>query len=215
MQGTISAINRRRHSGHIQGDDGMLLYFDDKAFDKDEDREDISVGMRAEYEASGDRVTSLSLLDKEEFLRAEALYIEPPVFELRKGPFKEGFEIIDRGAYPIEAVDRDIDRGRAKLIARLKEVGANIGLNLTDEEETRNAQGYGFIFHHLKAYPAVAAMRADSGQVRLGDLEKLLNHKKIKEIGVKRQNEVIRRLVFKAVCALLIVVFAAGFFLTL
>lgn len=215
MQGTISAINRERHSGHIQGDDGALMYFDESAFLKDEDKGDLAVGMRVSYNAIQDRALDLELLDKEEFLRTEALYIEPQDFELKKGPFKEGYEIISRGKYPLEAVDRDVDKARSKLIEALKDVGANVGLNLTDTQETRNAMGYGFIFHHLKAYPAVCAIRASNGQERLGDLEKRLNHKKIKQIGVKRQNEIIRKLVFKILCGILLVIFALGFIFTL
>ncbi len=214
MQGTISAINRERHSGHIKGDDGELLYFDSGAFLSTEDGNDIAVGMRVSYEAEGDRAYEMELLNKEEFQRDELFYFEPEKFELKKGPFKEGFEIIARGKLPLEVVDRDIERGRGRLIMRLKETGANIGLNMTVEEEPRNVMGYGFIFYHIRAYPAVCARRSDDGNVSLGELKNALNHKKIHAEGYRKGREFVKKLALRTFIVLFVLSCGIGFLLS-
>lgn len=215
MQGKVSAVNRQRHSGHIQGDDGALLYFDAAAFLKKEDQADVTIGMTVTYDAEGDRAYNLELVDKEAFLRSERAYTEPPLFELRKSPFMEGYEVIDRGAYPILKVSRHFEEARGELIGDLKKLGANTGLNFKVTEETRPTMGYAFLYYHLSAFPAVCGKPDPKGEITQGELASRLDHKTIKSQGLKQQNVAIARLALKITLGLLIAVFTLGFFLTL
>ncbi len=211
MQGRISAVNHLRHSGHIQSDDGAILYFDESSFAVNSEKNEIAAEMRVSFEAAGDRAVEMTLLDKEEFNLNQRRYAEPFDLELIKGPFKEDYEIIDKGSRPLIKSDRNPNVAQTKLKQALREVGANAGLNFKLEEDRRTAAGYAFTYYYAIAFPAVLGRQDENSQTYFYDLKQKLNHKEIEHQGKVQASVFIGRKALRVMTVAVLAVSIAGF----
>lgn len=214
MQGRISAVNHLRHSGHIQSDDGAILYFDESSFAVNSEKNEIAAEMRVQFEAAGDRAVDLTLLDKEEFNLNQRRYAEPYDMELIKGSFKEGYEIIDKGTRPLIKSDRNPNIAQNKLKQALSEVGANTGLNFKLEEDKKTAMGYAFAYYYAIAYPAVLGRQDESSESYFYDLKQKLNHKEVERQGRVQASVFIGRKALRVMTLAVLAVSIFGFALS-
>lgn len=215
LNGSITSYDNKKGEGRIQADDGHIYWFSRKFLAKAEDEAYLMVGMKVSFqpENKDNKLTAYEVVvtNPQEFEDQQNMYSEPSEFMCVKEDLVDGFDVLDRGLYPISRGERTEEKARYRLMTECTSLGANAVVRYEVECKLKSAFGYGFNQYIAKGVPVVLGRPNPQGEMSSNDLKNRLDQDKIKKNHNAMINTKIGRLVIKGLAALLLVIFTLGF----
>ncbi len=142
-------------------------------------------------------------------------YKTPSEIGLARHGVPDGYELIAKSPKPIVREARLLSQAKYKLAKVCEQYGANVVMDFKDSEFIRNSIGFSFAMHRVQGYPAVMAFESENGTYTRGELEAKLKLDEI-EADIERMQSVKKGgFILKIFGAMMILVFFAGFILSL
>lgn len=220
MHGKITSYDSRKGAGWIQGDDGHIYDFKRQDLLKAEYESYLRTDMQIDFQAStqtnadgNKQALELNITNPEEF-SDNVFYKEPENMPIYPEDFVDGYDILDRGIYRLQRKDRTEEKALYRLRYECQQVKANAIVGYKVTTELKNAFGNGYNLYVASGVPAVIGKISPDGECRAKELKNRLDQTKIKKLHNVVVNTKIGMMVVKALGAILLLVFAAGFFLS-
>lgn len=228
MHGKISTYDNKKGEGRVQADDGHIYWFNRDCIARAEDSDYLMMEVEVEFEVGSIKVKdrkSNSMVERQGALELKVLnyqdldehnvfYAEPSSFLYEKEDLVEGFDVLDRGLYSLSRSDRTEEKARYRLTRDCLEYGANSLVSYKVDVKLKNAFGNGYNIYTVTGVPVILGRRDEQGELRSSDLKNRLDQNKIKKAHEILVNTRIGKMVVKGLAALLLLIFALGFFLT-
>lgn len=228
MHGTISTYDNKKGEGRVQADDGHIYWFNRDCIAREEESDYLMMDVEVEFEVGTlnvkDRKTNqmverqaaleLKVLNPQALDEHNVFYSEPSSFLYEKDDLVPGFDVLDRGLYSLSRSDRSEEKARYRLTRDCVEYGANSLVSYKVDIKLKNAFGNGYNIYTATGVPVILGRRDDHGELRVSDLKNRLDQAKIKKAHEILVNTRIGKMVVKGLAALLLLIFALGFFMT-
>lgn len=228
MRGKISTYDNKKGEGRVQGDDGHIYWFNDGCIARQEDCDYLMMDVEVEFEVGlkqvKDRKTNqmvekqaaleITVLNPQSLDEHNIFYSEPSSFLYEKEDLVEGFDVLDRGLYALSRSERTEEKARYRLTRDCLEYGANSLVLYKVDIKLKNAFGNGYNIYTATGVPVILGRRDPNGDLRSSDLKNRLDQVKIKKAHEILVNTRIGKMVVKGLAAVLLLIFALGFFLT-
>lgn len=228
MHGTISTYDNKKGEGRVQADDGHIYWFNRDCIAREEESDYLMMDVEVEFEVGTlnvkDRKTNqmverqaaleLKVLNPQALDEHNVFYSEPSSFLYEKDDLVPGFDVLDRGLYSLSRSDRSEEKARYRLTRDCVEYGANSLVSYKVDIKLKNAFGNGYNIYTATGVPVILGRRDDHGELRVSDLKNRLDQAKIKKAHEILVNTRIGKMVVKCLAALLLLIFALGFFMT-
>ena len=228
MHGTISTYDNKKGEGRVQADDGHIYWFNRDCISREEESDYLMMDVEVEFEVGTlnvkDRKTNqmverqaaleLKVLNPQALDEHNVFYSEPSSFLYEKDDLVPGFDVLDRGLYSLSRSDRSEEKARYRLTRDCVEYGANSLVSYKVDIKLKNAFGNGYNIYTATGVPVILGRRDDHGELRVSDLKNRLDQAKIKKAHEILVNTRIGKMVVKGLAALLLLIFALGFFMT-
>lgn len=220
MHGKITSYDSRKGQGWIQGDDGHIYDFKYQDLLKAEEESMLRTDMQVDFQPSDQpnadgkkQALELALSNPEEFAD-NVFYKEPENMPIYNEDFVDGYDILDRGIYRIQRRDRSEDKALYRLRYDCQQVKANAIVGYKVTTELKNAFGNGYNLYVASGVPVVIGKASADGDCTAKDLKHRLDQAKIKKMHNVIVNTKIGMMVVKVLGAILLLVFAIGFFMS-
>ncbi len=218
MHGLITTYDNKKGTGRVQGDDGHIYFFNRDMLSKPEEEDSFMMDMEVEFTSSEDSdnkvAADIYLTDPKSVQDKSIFYQEPASFLCETEDLVSGYDVLDRGLFALQRSERTEEKARNALIRECVGVGANSLVSYKVERQLKSAFGNGFETFTVRGVPVVLGRIDDKGEMRAADLKNRLNQEKIKKAHNIIVNTRIGKLVLKGMGAVLLIIFALGFFLT-
>lgn len=215
INGTITSYDNKKGEGRIQADDGHIYWFSLKSLAKAEDSDYLMVGMevslKGEVKDGNYTASDVTVTNPEAFDDEKIRYVEPASFMCVKEDLVDGYDVLDRGLYPIARGERTEEKARYRLINECTTLGANAIVRYEVECQLKSAFGYGFNHYTAKGVPVVLGKPDPQGELSANDLKNRLDQERIKKNHNAIINTKIGKLVLQALGAILLFIFTLGF----
>lgn len=228
MNGRIATFDNKKGEGRLQGDDGHIYWFNRNCIAREEESDLLMMDVEVSFETGEIEVKNrrsgqmekrqaaieVKVLNPESLEDLNVYYAEPPTFLYEKEDLVEGFDVLDRGIFALSRSERTEEKARQRLTREVMEFGANALVSYKVDVKLKNAFGFGFNLYTATGVPVVLGRRDDNGDFRRSELQNRLDQTKIRKAHDILVNTRIGKMVVKGLAALLLLIFALGFFLT-
>lgn len=217
MKGVISTYDTKKGVGRVQGEDGHIYSFKRDALLKAEDVDCLKIHVNISFEPHKDETTGnlfahdIDIVDREAAMREDEFYVEPSTFQCHVSDLIDGYDILDRGIYPLSKAERSEENAKRRLIAECLAVGANACVSYRVEETMRISFGMAFCVYHARGVPVVIGQPAPNGEASYEELHNRLDQEKIRKNHNMFINTKIGKIVVKWLAIVLVIIFTIGF----
>lgn len=228
MRGQITTYDSKKGEGRIQAEDGLFYRFNRDCLQKGEDADYMMMNVEVDFTPGTLEVLNRRTNEKEQWqaaleisvpnpMSAEELdvyYREPPTFLFEKEDIPDGYDVLDRGLYPITRSERTEEKAKNRLSRDCLDFGANSCVSYKCTIELKNAMGNGFNVYHASGVPVILATRDPNGDCRAHELQNRIDQEKVKKAHNILVNTRIGKMVIRGLMMVGLIIFALGFFLT-
>lgn len=217
MKGVITTYDTKKGVGHVQGDDGHIYLFKRDDLDKAEDVDCLKIHVTITFDPEKDESTGrlyarkIDIVDREAAMREDEFYVEPNTFQCHVSDLIDGYDILDRGIFPLSKAERSEENAKRRLIAECQAVGANACVSYRVEETMRISFGMAFVIYHARGVPVVIGQPAPNGEASYDELHNRLDQEKIRRNHNMFMNTKIGKIVVKWLAIVLAIIFTLGF----
>ena len=169
MRGQITTYDSKKGEGRIQAEDGLFYRFNRDCLQKGEDADYMMMNVEVEYAPGTLEVLNRRTNEKEQWQaalenhrsksnerrRLDVYYREPPTFLFEKEDIPDGYDVLDRGLYPITRTERTEEKAKIRLSRDCLDFGANSCVSYKCTIELKNAMGNGFNVYHATGVPVI------------------------------------------------------------
>ena len=129
-----------------------------------------------------------------------------PSFE--KEDIPDGYDVLDRGLYPITRTERTEEKAKIRLSRDCLDFGANSCVSYKCTIELKNAMGNGFNVYHATGVPVILATRDPNGDCRAHELQNRIDQEKVKKAHNILVNTRIGKMVIRGLMMVGLIIFA-------